>query len=255
MSKWVIAPLFLIALDLAAQSLPEGLRDTGFAEVAAIKAPARILLDDGREVKLAGIHPPGDGGRIAESLAISLQTRLDTLLADRRIRLLTGDADVDRYQRLAIHPESDDGRWISGILLEEGLLYAFPLQTSELETDALYAAEAKARLAKRGIWSHERLSVQPTEAITRKAGQFAVIEGVVLRAARVGGVLYLNFGPDQDSDFTIRLPSPTRRAMPAEQREAEYWQGKRVEARGVLEDFGGPSLTLIAPQQIRVVAP
>ncbi|GEQ97756.1 hypothetical protein JCM17844_13930 [Iodidimonas gelatinilytica] len=201
-----------------------------------------------------------EGGDIIEDgLARMVKQRIEHHL-DHRLQVYPMDQIPDRYGRIRAHlvANTADGKglWINAMLLQQGLARAFPLNDIQMLTDALYAAEATARAQNMGVWASARnaLYAADDEAVmAQKAGEFAIVAGPIRSATKVDGTVYLNFGDDWRTDFTIRLLWPIRRTFPKEQRDPSWWAHKTVEVRGVLEDFNGPLMTPLAPAQIRIL--
>lgn len=258
MTRWMmsvlVATIFVTSHALAAPDFkPHGPQLDG--EVSRLEPGLTLVLKDGRSLVLAGVwplrrmHDGGDG--VEDALAIMAKNKLEQLAS---ISFFLSTSDPDRYDRFKAHILDGQDRWLSLTLLEEGLAYAFPVGESPEHAAALYAAEDKARARNKGLWAHPLLAAQPSKAVTTRPGTFAVIKGPVIGATKVAGTVYLNFDDDWREDFTIRLVWPLRRQYPKAQRTAEWWQGRDIEVRGVLESFNGPMITPLHPAQIRLIS-
>jgi hypothetical protein len=75
----------------------------------------------------------------------------------------------------------------------------------------------------------------------------------VLKAALVKGRVYLNFGADWKSDFTVTLAPAVRRVFEAEGIDPLVYDGKRVRVRGWIESYNGPMIEASHPEQIEVI--
>ncbi len=238
--------------DMAGIALDSPLLD---GQVARSEPGPTLVLKDGRRLVLAGIwplrrlHDGADG--IENALAIMMENRLQQLTS---IRFFLSAPTSDRYNRFKAYILDDQDHWLSLTLLEEGLVYAFPVGERPEIASALYAAEAKARARNKGLWAHPPLSVQSAQTVTAPAGTFAVIKGPIAMATKVAGTVYLNFGMDWRQDFTTRLVWPLRRQYPKSERTAEWWQGRTIEVRGMLESYNGPMITPLHPAQIRLLS-
>ena len=86
-------------------------------------------------------------------------------------------------------------------------------------------------------------------------GERVRIEGRVLDAAVVRGRVYLNYGADWRSDFTVTLAPKVRRAFEAEGLDPEAYEGRTLRVRGWLKSFNGPMIEVTHPEQIELLIP
>ena len=81
-----------------------------------------------------------------------------------------------------------------------------------------------------------------------------LVEGKVLKAARIKGRVYLNFGDDWKTDFTVTIGVPARRMFREAGTDPLSLEGKRIRVRGWLKRYNGPMIAATHPEQIEVVA-
>ena len=119
---------------------------------------------------------------------------------------------------------------------------------------AMLALEQAARAAGRGLWRQPAFAPRAADQLADAVGSFRIVQGRVLRVAPTERFIYLNFGRDWWSDFTLRV----RRA----ELDASFQRspidvlalaGRRVEVRGFVLDAGGPLIELSHPEQIQVL--
>lgn len=103
------------------------------------------------------------------------------------------------------------------------------------------AAEAAARVAKRGVWANESLVLTPEKALTQQ-GDFHVVEGTITRIYEGKDATYLNFGDDWRRDFSIAIAAKQRRSMKAFL--ANVKAGDRIRVRGSIIEENGPMIRL-----------
>ena len=163
-----------------------------------------FILSDGHTVKLAAISAP-----FPETQVLADQSRqtLEGLIG--KSEPVLENISMDRYGRLsaqAFISQENNGRiWLQEKMLREGMAFIYPPTGQEPGLDKLFAAEAEARAAKRGIWADEFYADTPDTKAWQKYGHFAFVSGTVLKAERVKDKVYLNFGADWRKDFTIMI--------------------------------------------------
>jgi endonuclease YncB( thermonuclease family) len=218
--------------------------------VARVLGGDRLELADGRSVRLAGIRVP----KMIAGPPEQAEAALARLVADRAVRLGTTPAPLDRYGDLVAQVERADGLWLQGALLERGLAQVQTGPDEVARAAAMLALEQAARAARRGLWRQPAFAPRPADQLADAVGSFQIVQGRVLRVAPTDHYVYLNFGRDWWSDFTLRL----RRA----ELDAGFQRspvdvlalaGRRVEVRGFVLDAGGPLIELSHPEQIQVL--
>ena len=215
--------------------------------VARVLSADRLELADGRSVRLAGI-------RVPPLMAGQAETALARLVVDRTVRLGTTPAPLDRYGDLVAQIERADGLWLQGALLEHGLAQVQTAPDEVARAAAMLALEQAARATRLGLWRQSAFAPRAADQLADAVGSFQIVQGLVLRVAPSVDFIYLNFGRDWRSDFTLRV----RRA----ELDASFQRfptdvlalaGRRVEVRGFVLDAGGPLIELSHPEQIQVL--
>lgn len=113
-------------------------------------------------------------------------------------------------------------------------------------------AEHAARSARRGIWASPGRAPRDAGALQGTAGSFQIVHGRVVRVAPTERFVYLNFGADWRTDFTIRARRTELKGALAGL-DLEALAGRRVEIRGVVLEAGGPLIELSHPEQMQVL--
>jgi len=211
-----------------------------------------LQLGDGREVRLAGIRVPGAAGPAPSDAALKAQAALAALIDGHEVRFQPARQERDRYARVVAQVWRDDGLWLQGALLEQGLVQ---LQTrpGEIARAAEMALrEDAAREARAGVWGDPRFAVRSAEQAGDLVGGFGIVRGRVVRAAATRSYVYLNFGADWRSDFTLRVANTLARSLKKAGLDLEALAGKEVEVRGYVLEAGGPLIELSHREQIRI---
>ena len=133
------------------------------------------------------------------------------------------------------------------MLLRAGAALFYPTEAFP-QTAKWQAAEASARQAQRGWWRDA--PIQSPETTASMPEGFLLVEGVVTRVYRGRDALYLNFGEDWKTDFSIKIPRGAWRAFG---KEFTVSEGSRLRGRGSLQSENGPMLVLTRPEQLEVL--
>lgn len=233
-------------LLLASLSLALAAEDAG--HVAAILSGQVVRLDDGRTLRLAGLHYDPDE---------RAQRMLAGLVADQPIRFEVVTPAPDRYGRLVVQLWRGDGLWVQGAMLEAG---AAMVETTADENDRardMLGIEAAARDARRGLWGRFPDPVVSPEQLeqTWPWDGYFLVEGQIAEVAQVGTRWYLNFGEDWREDVTAQISTRHRRRFAAAGFDPATLAGRSVRIRGWVYPTNGPMIDLTHPAQIEWLAP
>jgi endonuclease YncB( thermonuclease family) len=230
----------------AAAQEPCKLTAIGTANVAAVRDARTLLLDDGRELRLAAIEVPDDSRAALQALVAGHPLRLERLGAER-----------DRYGRLIAFAFIDDAqRSVQQAMVEQGQARVSVRVGDKACADALLSAERGARAAGRGLWADPNFAPLSAENLPRLQagrGQFALVEGKVLSVRESGATIYVNFGRRWTQGFTVTILRRMGRAFAAAGMEPKKLEGHRIRVRGWIEQRGGPIIAAEAPEQIEFV--
>lgn len=241
--------LLLLTLCTAGAASADELRWSDPLPIADVPAGDRLLLEDGRTVRLAGIRLPAD-----EASSRRARATVRALVAHRPVRLGIGEIETDRYGRTVAQVERADGLWLQGALLEQGLALVQTRPGETAQADRMLEQERQARARGQGVWADSAAGPHEAAAAHRHVGSFQIIRGTVVRVAPTERYVYLNFGQDWRSDFTVRL----HRA----ELDASYERfgpdvgalaGRRIEVRGLVLEAGGPLIDISHPEQIEIL--
>jgi micrococcal nuclease len=253
----LVGPTHAVGIAHGAEDLTPGPR----AQVRAVVDGDTVILataiDGADQVRLVGIQAPklplGRRGFRTWPLAAAAKSALEELVLGQAVDLAFGGRRLDRHGRLLAHLFTADGAWVQGALLRAGMarVYSFPDNRSRIAD--LLAEERAARAARQGIWGHPFYAVREADDLDRHLSTFQVVEGRVAAAARVKGTVYLNFGNDWRTDFTVRLKSPARRLFRGAGIDPLTLEGRRVRVRGWLRRYNGPLIDATHPEQVEIL--
>jgi micrococcal nuclease len=221
--------------------------------VAEVLAGDLLRLADGRAVRLAGIRVPADGDGDSTGWAERARAELSRLLDGQEVRLAPTEAAHDRYGRLVGQIERRDGLWVQGALLEAGLAQVQTRPGEAARAEAMLEIERGARAARRGLWAEPGFAAREASAAPARTGRFGIVQGQVVRVAPTERFVYLNFGADWRSDFTVRIAKELARRLASSGLDVDGLGGRRVEIRGLVLEAGGPLIELSHPEQMQVL--
>jgi len=229
----------------------------GSAIVTEIVDGDTLLLDDGREVRLVGIQAPklplGRKGFRAWPLADEAKLALEQLVLRKHVFLSYGGRRIDRYQRVLAHLHTDDGRWVQGELLRDGMARVYSFRDNRARVGDMLVLEQQARAHRRGIWGLSWYAVRTPTGLERDLGSFQLVEGVVHEAALVRGRLYINFAADWRTDFTISVAPRQLKLFRRVGFPVDGLSGRRLRVRGWLKSLNGPMIEATHPEQIELL--
>ncbi len=216
-----------------------------------------LVLDDGRQVRLVGIQAPklplGRANFTAWPLAEEAKGALRALTLHRALGLAYGGRRQDRHGRALAHLYDPAGRWVQGALLAAGMARVYSFADNRALVAQMLAHERRARAARRGIWKSPFYAVRQAQGAGAHVGSFQLVEGRVLAAATVRGRVYLNYGEDWRSDFTVTLAPKVRRLFEAEGIDPADYEGRRLRVRGWIKSYNGPMIEVTHPEQIELL--
>lgn len=242
-----------------AQSLPAGdfsaLKQDGLAEVSAVIDPRTVQLKDGRIVRLTGLDFPDDSIDAPGQLAVTALEVLRDMLEGQSVYLyLTKDKDNGRVNRmghvLAQLERQSDKVWVQGALISLGLARMKTSQRNPEMAAQMAGLEQNARTQKLGIWAENGFAVLTPEQAALQKDSFEIVEGKVVGVSLKQNRIYINFGADWRSDFTVSIPPGDRRAFSKAGLDPLQWNGRVLRVRGWLEQYNGPYIEIDHPEAI-----
>ena len=245
----VIVSCVLVATAWPADAAGCLFESQGEGRVAAVIDARSFRLQDGREVRLAGIEP------IASTKA-DRAAALSAAIAGRDVTLHGDDDSPDRYGRQpAFVYLAGSETPVQSILLAQGEALVSADVTDKDCAGILNAAEAEARRARRGFWA-DAAAIKNAESpgdISAGIGQFMVAEGKVWSVRQAGATTYLNFGRNWTRDLAVTI---SRRMLPAFEAAGivlKSLENRRIRVRGWVEARGGPRIEVLHVGQIELV--
>jgi endonuclease YncB( thermonuclease family) len=247
----LVLPFSLMIIAAATPAVAAGcsFESQGEGRVAEILDARSFRLQDGREVRLAGIEPV-----VAEKA--NRTSALSAIVAGRDVTLRGEDDTPDRYGRQpAFVFLAGSETSVQGLLLAQGEALVSSTVTNKDCALHLTAAEAAARQAKQGTWA-DPAAIKNAESsgdILAGIGRFMLVEGKVLSVRQAGATTYLNFGRNWTRDFAVTI---SRRMIPAVEAAGivlKSLENRRIRVRGWVEARGGPRIEVLRVGQIELL--
>lgn len=261
--RWIWAVVFFalaLLTDLQAPAFaqvlagPDDLPSLGTFRVDRVIDGDTLVLDDGRQVRLTGIQAPKLSlGRPNVSdwpLGPEAKTVLEDMLLGQTVTLKSPGEPLDRHERLLAHVVTRDGHWAQGDMVEKGFARVYTFADNPHLAPELLERERAARAERRGIWAKAFYIVRTPVTLDDATGTFQIVEGTVVSAQRIKNTVYLNFGNDWRTDFTVSFDAKMLDDFRALGLDPLTWKDKRVRVRGWIQDKNGPLITLTHPQAL-----
>lgn len=242
----------LLLLSACGPKAANGLRAGPESKVIAIQDDASLKLDGGALAHLAALDFPHGTTAVVE--------RLKQAALGRNTRLYFDGAERDFSGALAgqvyVRDEAGKWLWLQRDLVEAGLARVLPQAADNAGALALLPFEDAARTVKKGIWADPVLAVRPADAkaLAANTGAFVLVEGTVVSVGRAAHRVFLNFGEDYKTDFTVTIPEEAWSAWPGGAPYLLNLKGEKIRVRGVLTERNGPSLEALTPAQIEALS-
>jgi endonuclease YncB( thermonuclease family) len=234
----------------------------GTGNVRAIIDGRSFTLEDGREIRLAGIEVPlppaaGESGPRAQA-ALAARAALESMLASQSVELRQNGAGADRYGRArAMVYVMRDGvaRSVTHEMLARGFARVSAHVGDRSCAEELLAQERAARRAKLGLWSEPYYVIVAADGAAELAaarGRFTLVEGKAWSVRESAGTIYINFGPRWGEALTVTISKRDESAFAAAGRAPKSLEARRLRVRGWIEERNGPRIEATRPEQIEI---
>ena len=263
--SWMAAIVVLPTEPAGAESRPSTScrsEPAGTGKVRAIIDGRSFTLDDGREIRLAGIEAPllpgpGEAGTRAKA-GLAARATLESIIAGQNVELRQNGMPADRYGRTTAFV------YVSGGTLPESVAHemvarGFARVSAHVGerpcADELLARERAARQAKLGLWGEPYYAIVSAESgaeLVAESGHFILAEGKVWSVRESGGTIYVNFGRQWSQALTVTILKRNERMFAAAGIEPKRLENLRVRVRGWVEERNGPRIEATRPEQIEI---
>jgi len=246
----------MLAPSHGAQAVPKCAADVEIddARIVRVEHNGVLVLQDGRAASLEGIRiPMATQDRAPQPASDQAYDALNALAKDQDLALYAMWPKEDRYDRVRSQVFTEDGTWLQIELLKRGLARVdISPDRNECATE-LFAAEAAARNAHLGLWALPAYAIRTPDALKNDVGTFQIVFGKVLNTEARDGRVYLNFGPDWKTDFTVTISPDDLKNFRRMGVDPLAYKDKLVRVRGIVQWLNGPEMELANPKQAEVL--
>ncbi|MGB1077502.1 MAG: thermonuclease family protein [Bdellovibrionales bacterium] len=209
---------------------------------------------DGNTYMLASLDIQLDEG----DFSIQSKQFLEELIKDQTlITFQTKDRKYGRENRMGhtiIHAVREtDSTWIQASLLANGLARVRTTEFNPQQASKMLEHEENARTKKLGIWGQDSYKVLTSQNAQEFIGGFRIVEGQIKKVASTKNNIYLNFGDNWKTDFTIGISPKVRRDLSKNNISVMDWAGKKIRIHGWIRSYNGPYIELTHAEQIEFI--
>lgn len=222
-----------------------------------------LILDNSQKVRLIGMQAPklplGRVGFETWPLADEAKDFLSDFTLGENIQVFYGSTRKDRHGRVLGHVFVDGERqkWAQKAVISSGLARVYSFDDNRHCLDELYAAERQARVDRKGIWALDYYQIRQADKpnrLVKLAGRYELVEGRVFDVGEANGRVYLNFGRDWDTDFTVVIQRGALSAFKKADFDPRKLANALIRVRGWVDDHDGPRIDVTHPEQIEILA-
>lgn len=233
-------------------------------KVSSVLDGDTLYLEGGMKVRLSAMQAPklplGRKGFKAWPLGTDSRAALRVLTKGQTVGLYYGGERRDRYDRALaqVYTLKADGKpdlWVQEEMVRLGMARVYTWPDTYQNSQKLYEAEREARAGGRGIWSHSYYDIRSPEPnmLAQDVDSFQLVEGIITSTADIRGRVYLNFGADYKTDFTIAIAKRDRKGFKRAGINPVALEGARVRVRGWVELMNGPMIWLDHPERLEIL--
>ncbi len=237
-------------------NFPE-LKLTGSKYVKNIINPYSINMEDGTIIELTAIYYPDGNDYDVGKYYLQGKEFLEKELTKEKVSLYqTKDKIKGRKNRMghqrAHIVRNKDKLWVQGDIIKQGIAYAKVNIYNPEMAAKLYEIEEYARKNKIGLWGDDRYRILSHNEVADKISSFRIVEDTVNKVSIVNNNVYLNFGNDWKTDFTIMIDSNMRKIFGMNGVNLTSLTNKKVRVRGWIEEYYGPMIKIKQTEQLEI---
>lgn len=218
-----------------------------------------IKLSDGKILRYIGVDTPEirirkGGNFIYSPQPFSLEAKEFNrkLVEGKFVRIEFDVEKFDQYKRLLGYCFVGDA-FVNVQLLKNGFAVLYTRPPNVKYIDLFVKSQKEARKEKRGLWGAYEV-IDHSQAY-KYINQIRTVRGRVLSAYQSKKCVFLNFGKDWRTDFTVVIFNPSLKFFYEKDIDPlTYYRGKIVEVSGRIREYNGPEIIINTPYQITVAS-
>jgi micrococcal nuclease len=226
----------------------------GESVVVSVYDGDTIKLSDGRKIRYIGLDAPETGGyRPAEYYGEEAKTLNSSLVLGKHVTIVTDVESTDAYGRTLAYVFVDD-LFVNEEMIRAGAALARPYPPNVTHQDLFCDAMNEARVEERGMWADIDAWMVPQNEADAHIGLSKTVVGRVMASEMTSSGVFLNFGPDYTTDFTVFIPTDSLDAFHGGgvDNPVQTYRGETIEVIGTITDKNGPSIRVTSPCQIYI---
>ncbi len=230
--------------------------ETVVVKVRTVIDPLTFIDSDGKIYRLSGLDSPtlSDMNAPVEFTAQALEDFKGLMIDKELIIYLTKDRDSGRVNHMGhtlIQAKiRDTDEWVQAHLLANGFARVRTTPDNTDLAEEMYDIEDNARGLEFGLWAYPQYKVLSAKEITSDMNGFQIVEGEIYSASLIRNTVYLNFGPDWKTDFSIGVESAVRKFLSKGNQSPQQWTKKKIRIRGPIRFYNGAFMDLTHREQI-----
>ncbi len=205
----------------------------GSVKVKNIAENGNFIMENGDIIKPAGII-------IKQDFSAYLQKNWQGI----EIATLYGNKKISRSGEYLAQIKDVGGRWLQNELIGQGAAVVYVSSDNEIMAQEMLKSEATARISKKGIWADDKYGVitdkQAEQNLETYRDSFKLVEGTVFEVKTVKDKVYINFGSDWKTDFTVLIRKESLKKF--SEINLDELKGRHIRVRGWIESYNGPMI-------------
>lgn len=232
------------------EEFEKGVKHYKTVDIKSVIDPLRLLTNDDEIIYLEGLFIPND-----EKTDLEAKASLETLIKEKTVELYICKKPhcktKDRFGHLRVHAViKDDKTWLQAALISLGQAKVRTRNDWPIFNENMFYIESYARAHRTGLWLEETHDVLNADKIDDSFRGFALVQGTVKSSATFNNKLYINFGSNWKTDFTIVVPSEVRRKFTKQGINLQNITSQVLRVRGWVDHYNGPFVEIDHPEQV-----
>ena len=217
-----------------------------------------VRLSSGQLLRYIGLDTPEirikENGKflyMPQPFSIEAKSYNEKLVEGKLARIEFDVEKKDHYGRLLGYCFIDD-IFINAKLIEEGYAVLYSRPPNVKYTDLFVNLQKQARRNNKRLWANYAI-IDHSQARSY-INQIRTVRGKVVDTYQSSKVVFLNFGQDYKTDFTIVIFNDSLDSFLKNNiNPATFYRGKTVEVTGKVREYNGPEIIAHSPWEIEVI--